>query len=76
MIKCLLTELDRAGQEDIGHDLKANIFPSDPPTQSIHCKYILFDHVLFDTELLPLQYIYRTRDKIWDFYEVRYHDNP
>ena len=50
MIKCLLTELGRAGQENIWpsvmahgpgcarsvrHDLEPNIFPSGPPTQSI-----------------------------------------
>ena len=50
MIKCLLTELDRAGQENlwpevmahgprcarsVRHDLGPNIFPSGPPTQSI-----------------------------------------
>ena len=50
MIKCLLTELGRAGQENIWpsvmahgprcarsvrHDLGPNIFPSGPPTQSI-----------------------------------------
>ena len=50
MIKCLLTELGRAGRENIWpsvishgprcarsvrHDLGLNIFPSGPPTQSI-----------------------------------------
>ena len=50
MIKCLLTELGRAGRENIWpsvmahgprcarsvrHDLEPNIFPSGPPTQSI-----------------------------------------
>ena len=50
MIKCLLTELGRAGQENIwpsvmahgprrarsvSHDLGPNIFQSGPPTQSI-----------------------------------------
>ena len=50
MIKCLLTELGRAGRENIWpsvmvhgprcarsvrHDLGPNIFPSCPPTQSI-----------------------------------------
>ena len=50
MIKCLLTELGRAGRENISpsvmahgprcarsvrHDLGPNIFPSGPPTQSI-----------------------------------------
>ena len=50
MIKCLLTELGRAGRENIWpsvmahgprcarsvrHDLRPNIFPSCPPTQSI-----------------------------------------
>ena len=50
MIKCLLTELGRAGRENIWpsvmahgprcarfvrHDLGPNIFPSGPPTQSI-----------------------------------------
>ena len=50
MIKCLLTELGRAGQENIWpsfmahgpstvrsvrHDLGPNIFPFGPPTQSI-----------------------------------------
>ena len=43
VIKCLLTELGRAGQEIIWHsvmahgrhDLGPNIFPSGPPTQSI-----------------------------------------
>lgn len=27
--------------------------------------------IIFLTELVPMQFIYRTRDKIWDFYEVR-----
>ena len=50
MIKCLLSELGRAGRENIWpsvmghgprcarsvrHDLGPNIFPSGPPTQSI-----------------------------------------
>ena len=50
IIKCLLTELGRAGRENIWplvmvhgprcarsvrHDLGPNIFPSGPPTQSI-----------------------------------------
>ena len=50
MIKCLLTELGRAGGENIWpsviahrprcarsvrHDLGPNIFPSGPPTQSV-----------------------------------------
>ena len=40
MIKCLLTELGRAGREISGarsvrHDLGPNIFPSGPPSQSI-----------------------------------------
>ena len=50
MIKCLLTELGRAGRENIwhsvvahgprcawsvSHDLWPNIFPSRPPTKSI-----------------------------------------
>ena len=50
MIKCLLTESGQAGQEKIWHsvmahgprsaqsvhhDLRTNIFPSGPPTQSI-----------------------------------------
>ena len=39
IIKCLLTELDRAGRENIWHSVMAhlgpNIFPSGPPTQSI-----------------------------------------
>ena len=54
MIKCLLTELGRAGRENIWHsvmahgpcctrsvrhDLRPNIFPSGPPTQSISTYY-------------------------------------
>ena len=54
MIKCLLTELGRAGRENIWpsvmahgprcarsvrHDLGPNIFPSGPPTQSISTYY-------------------------------------
>ena len=54
MIKCLLTELGRAGWENIWpsvmvhgprcarsvrHDLGPNIFPSGPPTQSISTYY-------------------------------------
>ena len=54
MIKCLLTELGRAGRENIlpsvmahgprcarsvRHDLGPNIFPSGPPTQSISTYY-------------------------------------
>ena len=35
IIKCLLTELDRA----VRHDLGPNIFPSGPPTQSIRTYY-------------------------------------
>ena len=57
MIKCLLTELGRAGRENIWpsvmahgprcarsvrHDLGPNIFPSGPPTQSISTYYFLF----------------------------------
>ena len=57
MIKCLLTELARAGRENIWpevmaygpsaarsvhHDLGPNIFLSGPPTQSIST-YYLFD---------------------------------
>ena len=55
MIKCLLTELGRAGRENIWpsviahgprcarsvrHDLGPNIFPSGPPTQSISTYYV------------------------------------
>ena len=55
MIKCLLTELGRAGRENIWpsvmahgprcarsvrHDLGSNIFPSGPPTQSVSTYYI------------------------------------
>ena len=55
MIKCLLTEFSRAGQENIWlsvmthgprcarsvrHDLEPNIFPSGPPTQSISTYYL------------------------------------
>ena len=54
MIKCLLTELGRAGRENIWlsvrthgprcarsvrPDLEPNIFPSGPPTQSISTYY-------------------------------------
>ena len=54
MIKCLLTELGRAGRENIWpsvmahgpsaarsvrHDRGPNIFPSGPPTQSISTYY-------------------------------------
>ena len=54
IIKCLLTELGRAGRENIWplvmahgprcarsvrHDLGPNIFPSGPPTQSISTYY-------------------------------------
>ena len=54
MIKCLLTELGRAGRENIWHsvmahgprsarsvrhDLGPNIFPSGPPTQLISTYY-------------------------------------
>ena len=57
MIKCLLTELGRAGRENIWpsvishgprcarsvrHDLGPNIFPSGPPTQSISTYYDLY----------------------------------
>ena len=56
MIKCLLTELGRAGRENIWpsvmaqgprcarsvrHDLGPNIFPSGPPTQSISTYFLL-----------------------------------
>ena len=56
MIKCLLTELGRAGRENIWpsvmahgprcarsvrHDLGSNIFPSGPPTQSVSTYYFL-----------------------------------
>ena len=56
MIKCLLTELGRAGRENIWpevmaygpstarsvrHDRGPNIFPSGPPTQSISTYYDL-----------------------------------
>ena len=56
MIKCLLTELGRAGRENIWpevmaygpsaarsvrHDRGPNIFPSGPPTQSISTYYAL-----------------------------------
>ena len=56
MIKCLLTELGRAGRENIWplvmahgprcarsvrHDLGPNIFPSGPPTQSISTYYFM-----------------------------------
>ena len=56
MIKCLLTELGRAGRENIWptvmahgprcarsvrHDLGPNIFPSGPPTQSISTYYYM-----------------------------------
>ena len=56
MIKCLLTELGRAGRENIWpsvmahgprcarsvrHDLGPNIFPSGPPTQSISTYYYI-----------------------------------
>ena len=55
MIKCLLTELGRAGRENIWpsvmahgsrcarsvrHDLGSNIFPPGPPTQSISTYYV------------------------------------
>ena len=55
IIKCLLTELGRAGRENIWpsviahgprcarsvrHDLGPNIFPSGPPTQSISTYYM------------------------------------
>ena len=61
MIKCLLTELVRAGWENIWpsvvvheprcarsvrHDLGLNIFPSGPPTQS----YRAFSSLSFDNE--------------------------
>ena len=61
MIKCLLTELGRAGRENIWpsvmahgprcarsvrHDLGPNIFPSGPPTQSIST-YSLLDFEYF-----------------------------
>ena len=57
MIKCLLTELGRAGRENIWpsvmahgprcarsvrHDLGPNIFPSGPPTQSINTYYCTY----------------------------------
>ena len=55
MIKCLLTELGRAVQENIWllvitgplcahsvrHDLEPNIFPSGPPTQSISTSLLI-----------------------------------
>ena len=56
IIKCLLTELGRAGRENIWHSVMAhrpcyarsvrhnlgpNIFPSSPPTQSISTYYII-----------------------------------
>ena len=55
MIKCVLTELGRAGRENIWlsvrthgplcarpvrPDLEPNIYPSDPPTQSISTYYV------------------------------------
>ena len=47
IIKCSLTELGRAGRENIWHsvmevrhDLGPNIFPSGPPTQSISTYYV------------------------------------
>ena len=58
MIKCLLTELGRAGRENIWpsvivhgprcarsvrHDLGPKIFPSGPPTQSISTYTFLFE---------------------------------
>ena len=54
MIKCLLTELGRAGRENIWThgprcarsvrpDLEPNIFPSGPPTQSISTYYIIVE---------------------------------
>ena len=61
MIKCLLTELGRAGRENIWpsvmahgprcarsvrHDLGPNIFPSGPPTQSISTYYDLSRTIL------------------------------
>ena len=63
MIKCLLTELGRAGRENIWpsvmahglrcarsvrHDLGPNIFPSGPPTQSISTCYILWSGGISD----------------------------
>ena len=58
MIKCLLTELGRAGRENIWprcarsvrHDLGPNIFPSGPPTQSISTySSTLIDNIFFNS---------------------------
>ena len=66
MKKCLLTELGRAGRENIWHsvmahgprcarsvrhDLGPNIFPSGPPTQSIST---YFAAVLIDSTYLKM----------------------
>ena len=69
MKKCLLTELGRAGRENIWHsvmahgprcarsvrhDLGPNIFPSGPPTQSIS--------TYFATVLIDLTYLQMIED--------------
>jgi hypothetical protein len=53
MIKCLLTELGRAGQENIcvsvilyGHDLEPNISLSGPPTHSVHIILLCYLYLL------------------------------
>ena len=70
MIKCLLTELGRAGRENIWpelmahgprcarsvrHELGPNIFPSGPPTQSIST-------YSFSQLIWPIQPTKRTRE--------------
>ena len=66
MIKCLLTELGRAGRENIWpsvmahgprcarsvrHHVGPNIFPSGPPTQSIST-YSVVPSVMFSASVL------------------------
>jgi hypothetical protein len=70
MIKCLLTELGRAGREYIcllvilyGHDLEPNIFTSGPPT---HVNKYLIIHNLEYNETLGTNFsgIYVNKSKL------------
>ena len=68
MIKCLLTELSRAGRENIWpevmaygpsaarsvrHDLGPNIFPSGPPTQTISTYNMPFNFCCLALQATP-----------------------
>ena len=68
MIKCLLTELGRAGRENIWPSVKAhgprcarsvrhhlglNIFPSGPPTQNTFQTILCFSKMAFSVKIGP-----------------------